>query len=321
MRRRIAAGFGCGLGFLAAGCGPRTAPEAQAPSTFTPPPGAFSVVTWNLRNYGWDDRDGGGQPDDFKPEAEREAVAEALGSIRPDVLAIQEIGDAAALEDFVLQLGRKGLRFDYVHGHPRSRAGDSMAVFSRFPIVETRAHTNETYRIGRTELPVLRGVLDVTLEVAPNYRFRLMTAHLKSKAYHALGQTEMRRNEARLLGQLARRALKEDPNLNLLVVGSLNDDPLSAPLRECTGPEGPEGLIDLRPADSAGDVWTHFNGELDLYSRVDYLLASPGMALENLSGNTCVVRHPAAARASDHRPVLGFFLMRDQPPKTPAERP
>ncbi|HKL21263.1 MAG TPA: hypothetical protein VJ904_05620, partial [Tichowtungia sp.] len=41
--------------------------------------------------------------------------------------------------------------------------------------------------------------MDVTIQVTPEYRFRLINAHLKSKVYSPLGQTEMRRNEARLL--------------------------------------------------------------------------------------------------------------------------
>jgi hypothetical protein len=123
-------------------------------------------------------------------------------------------------------------------------------VLSRFPIVARNPITNETYSIGSEELSVQRGFLNVDIQVNPEYRFRLLVAHLKSKLYNPLGQTEMRRNEARLLNKHVRRMLNRNADLNLVVVGDMNDTITSAALRELIG--SPPYLMDLRPADFGG---------------------------------------------------------------------
>lgn len=68
----------------------------------------------------------------------------------------------------------------------------------------------------------------------------------------------MRRNEARLLKNHVRGAPRQDPYTNLLVVGTFNDHIDSAAMREITGP-GQKHLIDPRPADEAGHIWTWFD--------------------------------------------------------------
>ncbi len=271
------------------------------------------MATYNLAWYSLDDRDGDGQRNDPKPAAERDAMASLLARIDADVLAVQEIGPTAMVEDLRHNLRARGLDYPYVDHAIRPQSDLGLAVFSRFPIVERKPRLDDAYRIGATNLPVLRGFADVTIEAAPGYRFRLIVAHLKSKTYHPLGQTEMRRNEARLLANHVRRALRSDPALNLLVAGDLNDSPDSGPLQEIVG-QGAIRLIDLRPADAVGDVWTHQGRGIDIYSRIDYLLASPGMAQEFVRGRSRAVRDPSVAVASDHRPLVAVFTARDAAP-------
>ncbi len=305
---------------LACGCrpppvpGPATREPAGAPAA-----GEFSVATYNLARYTLDDRDRDGQRNDPKPAGERAAQASLLARLRPDVLAVQEIGPAEVFEGLRGDLRAGGLEFPHVEHVIRPGSDLGLAVFSRFPIVERTPRMDDTYRIGETNLPVLRGFADVVIEPAPGYRFRLIVAHLKSKVYHPLGQTEMRRNEARLLANHVRRALRGNPATNLLVVGDLNDSPDSAPLHEILG-NGSTRLIDLRPADVVGDVWTHQGRGVDIYSRIDYVLASPGMALEFVRDRSRAVRDPAVPEASDHRPLFAVFTARDTapPPREPS---
>ncbi len=271
----------------------------------------FSVMTYNLCQYALTDRDGDGEPDDPKPESERRAAAALIAQERPDVLTVQEMGDAAVFTQFRDELHAAGQDYPYAERLNRGRMEINLAVLSRFPIISVQHHTNDWYSIGEAKVPVARGFLDVNIQVSPKYRFRLLTAHLKSKVYHSLGQTEMRRNEARLLNKVVRGILDENPDVNLLVAGDLNDDYNSAPLREVSGRRGGE-MTDLRPVDSAGDVWTYFYAAVDGYSRFDYFFVSHGMLPEVVRERTRVVRSPLTYKASDHRPVMAVFRAVDQ---------
>jgi len=270
------------------------------------PPATFSVMTYNLHQYALMDRDGGGEDDDPKPESEQKAVLSLIAKERPDMLAVQEMGDEIIFGQFREALRSAGLNYPYAELLRRGTIEANLAVLSRFPIVSVQHHTNDWYSIGPAKVPVARGFLDVTIQVNPDYQFRLLSAHLKSKVFSPLGQTEMRRNEARLLNKNVRTILKENPEVNLLVVGDMNDDYQSAALREVAGRRGGE-LTDLRPLDSVGDVWTCFRDYLDEYSRLDYLFVSEGMLPEVVKGKTRVVRDPLTVQASDHRPVIGVF--------------
>jgi endonuclease/exonuclease/phosphatase family metal-dependent hydrolase len=286
--------------FLAAGCGRPVDPV-----------GTFSVMTYNLRQYALTDRDGDGEADDPKPDRERRAAVRLIAAHRPDVLTVQEMGDAAVFSQFLADLRAAGLNYPYAELLECGRAEMNLAVLSRFPAVSVQHRTNDWYSIGETRVAVARGFLDAEFQVNPQYRFRLLAAHLKSKVYSPPGQTEMRRNEARLLNKAVREILEEHPGINLLVAGDLNDDYNSAPLREVRGRRGGE-LTDLRPADSAGDVWTCFRAATDSFGRLDYFFVSTGMLPEVIREQTRVVRDPLTYEASDHRPVIAVFRAVDR---------
>ncbi len=274
----------------------------------------FSLMTYNLNRFSYEDRDRDGQKDNFKPEEEITAILAILKNNRPDVLAIQEIGDAASFAIFTQRVAAAGLVYPHQEYLMMPEATVGLAVLSRFPIVQRDPITNETYSIGEETLPVQRGFLNVAIEVNPAYRFRLLVAHLKSKRFHPLGQTEMRRNEARLLSKNIRRILDQDPDLNLVLAGDLNDHIRSAALRELVGKQ--PMLHDLRPRDALGDLWSHYWDQEETYARLDYLLVSDGMKPEVVTGRCRVVSDPLTRVASDHRPVVAVFKAREQ--ATPA---
>jgi endonuclease/exonuclease/phosphatase family metal-dependent hydrolase len=296
---RIYCGFGSLFFLLATGCG--KSPEAVD---------TFSVMTYNLRQYALSDRDGDGEADDPKPENERRAALLLIAKENPDVLSVQEMGNAVMFEEFRDDLRALGLDYPYAALLDRGRFEVNLAILSRFPMVSVQHCTNEWYSIGEAKVPVVRGFLDAEFQVNPQYRFRLLSAHLKSKVYSPLGQTEMRRNEARLLSKRVREILDGHPGINLLVAGDLNDDYNSAPLREVRGRRGGE-MTDLRPVDSAGDVWTCFQPSTDSFSRFDYFFVSDGMLPDVVRNQTRVVRDPLTYEASDHRPVVAVFRAED----------
>lgn len=295
------------------GCRPRDSTPPASAAPYACAPGEFSVMTFNLGRYSLADRDGDGQKNDAKPEAERQAVIGLIADARPDVLTVVEIGGSSVFEEFQFALRNAGLDYPHIEYLRRGESEINMAVLSRFPITDRKPHTDDTYSIGPAEIPVLRGFIEVEIEPSPGYRFRLLAAHLKSKVFHQLGQTEMRRNEARLLNKHVRRLLKENPDANLLVVGDLNDTYQSAALREITGDKG-QYLHDLRPLDSVGDAWTHFTRSSDQYARIDFILASKGMLHEVVDAKTRAIRDPRIYLASDHRPIVAVFKAKDQQP-------
>lgn len=283
--------------------------HADLETALRPGKGEFSVMSYNLYRFQFDDRDKDGQANEFKPQDEIDAVMSIVRSVSPDVLACTEMGDGVAFDRFRAELKKVGL--DYPHAEHLMIEGSHthLAVVSRFPIVSRQNITNETYSIGTNTVPVQRGFLSVDFQVNENYRFRIVTAHLKSKRFSVLGQTEMRRNEGRLLNKNIRHFLDKDTNLNVLVVGDLNDTPKSAAIREVMGK--PEVLVDLHPADVYGDTWTHIFYPEESYERIDYALCSPGMAREAVSNKCHIVRDRLTYKASDHRPLVSVFRAQD----------
>jgi endonuclease/exonuclease/phosphatase family metal-dependent hydrolase len=320
-------------GGLAAGCSRATdaiTPAAPAPESAFPRPAAdeFSVMTFNLHQYALVDRDGQADTLEPKPRAEADAIVAVIRQAAPDILAIQEMGDPAAWAEFKYSLRQAGLEYGHEEYLRRGKSELNIAVLSRFPIVAHNSHTDDTYTIGPAQFPVMRGIIEVDIDINPAYRLRLMVAHLKSKVFHSFGQAEMRRNEARLLGNHVRAALKENPAVNLLVAGDLNDNPDSAALREITTYQRKRLLHDLRPTDANGDAWTHRDND-DTYQRIDYLLASDGLLPELVPAKTYVLRLPQLLGTSDHWPVVATFAARDRAPgegpdlsdRTPPEIP
>ena len=314
--------FLVGLSILAAaggsGCSlfQSETPAVAVPESAYPRPaeGEFSVMTFNLNQYALLDRDGDADTLEPKPPEEAGAIIEVIRQVSPDVLAVQEMGDPAAWAEFKYSLRQAGLDSGHEEYLRRGKSVLNLAVLSRFPIVATNSHVGDTYTIGPTQFPVMRGFVEIDVAVTPQYRLRLMVAHLKSKVFHSFGQAEMRRNEARLLNNHVREAIDGNPAVNLLVVGDFNDDPSSAVLREIRTYKRQTLLHDLRPADPVGDAWTHREND-DTYHRIDYMLASDGLMPEVIPEKAYVVRSPTLLRASDHRPLVAIFSAAERGPE------
>lgn len=289
------------------------APDQFNPSIPAPLPDEFSVMTFNLLRYGIHDRDKDGQANEMKPKDECDAILKVIAANAPDVLAVQEMGSLATFEQFAADLAARG--FNYPHRFHLDATGwkhTNLGLLSRHPFASVQGLTNDVYTVGPEEHNVSRGFIDAVVQVNTGFSFRIFVAHLKSKLFHPMGQTEMRRNEARLLSGYVRDAIEADPSANIVVVGDMNDSPRSKPLRTLLG-EPDQILIDTRPSDWAGSLWTHRQDWYDEYSRIDYILLSKGLHAELVPEKTRAVLMPEIFIGSDHRPLVAVFKNQDQP--------
>jgi endonuclease/exonuclease/phosphatase family metal-dependent hydrolase len=282
----------------------------------------FTVATYNLENY-LDHAAPGREP---KPLEARAKIAEILLQIRPDVLAVQEIGRPSALLELRDRLAAQGLNLPHWEHVGGFDTNIFVGVLSRFPIVARRPHTNESFLLQGRRFRTSRGFAEVDIRVSDRYTFTLFTAHLKSRREVEYGdQAELRLQEALKLRALIEARLRANPQANLLVMGDFNDTKDQPPIRTLIGRD-PFRLVDARPAERNGDTappprpdwdprwitWTHFYGKEDSYERIDYILISPGMAREWHREGSYVPNIPNWGVASDHRPVVATFYAEDR---------
>ena len=307
MRRRYA-GITFGLLALIAAFSCR---RAEPPPRFFPAPasGEFTVMSYNVRMFRYSDRDNDGQEDDFKPESEVIPLLGLIHDAAPDIVVMQELGDLAALETLRQRL--KELGSDYPHYDHLIGSSDfaNLGILSKFPIIARDPLTNLVYSIQSNTLPVLRGFQQVDIDVR-GHPIRVINAHLKSKLFHELGQTEMRRNEARLLASHLRRLAREQPDQPLVVCGDFNDGYNSSALRELLAQENLR-IEDLRLSDRFGDMWTHYFRRDQVHSRIDYIMVNPVMKARWVEAKSGVIRDARTYEASDHRPIVATFKESD----------
>lgn len=277
----------------------------------------FRVATYNLKGYM--DKPIGPRP--AKSSMAKDCIAQIIKDVRPDVLAVQEIGGFSALLHLKDSLKEEGLAFPHYEIVAGYDTNIFVAVLSRFPFQGSHPHTNGVYLLGGRRLRVQRGFAEVQIQPASNYTFTLFVAHLKSRLAYAMGdEAEMRLQEAMLLRELIDERLSANPEANIIVAGDLNDLRSSRPVRILVG-RGKNRLMDCRPSEAGispeGKVllreealpvnWTHYFATDDTYSRVDYILLSQGMAREVIPPETFVYGAPNWGCASDHRPVAATF--------------
>jgi endonuclease/exonuclease/phosphatase family metal-dependent hydrolase len=272
-------------------------------------PNDVVVMSYNLTAFGLADRDNDGQKDDFKPEEEVNAAVGIIMSVRPHILALQEVGDEKAIEDLRQRLSARGLEFnhsDLLIGPHREL---NLAILSQNPIDRSLHVTNLTFSIRDHVLPVQRGFQQVDILVGATQKMRIVNVHLKSKRFHVAGHTEMRRNEARLLATHLRRSARETDAPPLVVCGDFSDSLSSAAMREIINDESRLTALSIR--DGHGDDWTYHSPEDQTYTRTGYFLADSFWSTRWQVEKSGIIRGRDAAVASAHRPLVAAFSIKD----------
>jgi endonuclease/exonuclease/phosphatase family metal-dependent hydrolase len=278
----------------------------------------FRVAAYNVENYL-------DQPTDsrrFTKSNEAKAkVRESIRAMKPDVIALAEMGGTNALLELRDSLKAEGVDLPYWEHITGFDTNIHVAVLSRFPITARRPHTNDNFLLNGRRFRVGRGFLEVEVKVNANYSFTLLAAHLKSKRpVPEADEAELRLEEAKLLRAKVDAILRSNPNANIVVAGDFNNTKNSPSTRALMG-TGRFRLVDTRPAERNGDnvpnpnprfepknvTWTYYYGVEDSYSRVDYILLSPSMAREWLKDETYIPTIPKWGVGSDHRPLVAGF--------------
>jgi endonuclease/exonuclease/phosphatase family metal-dependent hydrolase len=285
-------------------------------------PATFRVVTYNVEGY----LEAATPSRPAKSTESRAKVRESIRALAPDVIALQEIGGTNALLELRDALKQEGLDLAHWELVDGADTNINVAVLSRFPFTARRPHSHESFLLGGRRFHSSRGIAEVDVQVHPSYKFTLIAAHLKSRRLVAQAdEAELRLEEARIVREKIDLRLGADPEANLVVLGDLNDTQDSASTKMILG-RGKTKLVDTRPAERAvpGEpssdrerparkvTWTHFYAKDDVYSRIDYILISPGMANEWVRQETYALTLFDWGVASDHRPILVTFVSEDR---------
>jgi len=275
----------------------------------------FRIASYNVENYITMPRriDGKLRVKAGKPESERDAVVRMVGSIRPDVLGLQEMGEPGQFSDLQRRLRKSGLVFPYSEYLQAADTSRHIALLSRTPIVEHHSQNDLPLRVNSVTLHSPRGILDVTVEPVPGERIRILCVHLKAKLEVAeYDQADLRLAESQYLRRYVRDILRTDPSARLVLMGDFNDTKNEKEIWQIMGkPEWPDSLTALPLADERGAFWTEFWSYADVYSRIDYIMVSKKLEGEVDSGQSGIARPPFWNEASDHCPV---YLTLRKPP-------
>lgn len=221
------------------------------------------VGTWNLENLYRPGAATWRPSTDAVYQAKLSALAHTVTALAPDVLAVQEVGEPAALDDLVAAIG--GEWHVAVSAFPDSR-GIRVGMLSRLPIDDTAEVVDFPPGIG--PLPadddggvserMGRGALRVRVRTAGGTALDVATCHLKSKLLTFPGgrftprdEGERARHGAYAIYRRSAEAatLRTDANAvlagagaerALVVCGDLNDDENAATTQLFLGPGGSE---------------------------------------------------------------------------------
>jgi len=225
-----------------------------------------TVATWNLENLYRPGHEFGPVNDEVY-RRKLDALADTMTEIDADILAVQEVGDPAALADLVALLPDRW--HDCLSSHPDAR-GIRVGFMSRFAFLDTLDITDFPESLGPVHVSdgtsadplttrMRRGALQVRVETEIGI-LHLITAHLKSKLLTFPGNRFTPRNEderARVGAhavdrraaeaatvRIAATALLEAVNLPpgpdpaVIVLGDLNDTEVAATTQILQGPPG-----------------------------------------------------------------------------------
>jgi endonuclease/exonuclease/phosphatase family metal-dependent hydrolase len=284
--------------------------DRNSPAQAIPVGKGLRFITYNVENWLTMDRlvDRKALKNAPKPESEKAAVVRLLARQAPDVLGLCEIGEASDLAELQQRLKAGGLDLPNLHFTGGSDPTRHLGILSRFPITSTAKPVDTEYKLDGQTFAINRGILDATIE-AGSKSYRFVGVHLKSKRDSEQGDQEaIRLHEARLLRRHVDSILRKNAGARLIVYGDFNDTRATPALKTITGKyNAPDYLTCIPAKDSHHEAWTYYWELHDIYSRIDFIMVSPGIKKDVIFQQAKIVDDSEWQQASDHRPLLAVF--------------
>lgn len=298
------------------------------------------VASYNLKRYSGSaygtNVGGGTRP---KPADECSAVRDVILEVRPDIIAVQEIGDEEWLDKLAddLEKAENGIAFPHRILLRGSDRFNRLAVLSRLPF-------KQKIIIPAPAQILTRGLLGVEVAVGNGEKaFRLYNIHLKSKISNNKDDPDSnlrREREARCVRSLIETRVADrseakrkvfsmvgkaeklpagSPVELFAIVGDFNDLPHSKQL-ESIEDENFAKILPAKaknpPSEGAGtEFFTYFHPRsytnaayLKYRGTYDRILVSPSLYKNHYVPESAKIANvPAAKKASDHRLIYADF--------------
>lgn len=272
------------------------------------------VASYNVENYLVMDRivSGRWQEDYPKPLKERRIIRSVINQTNPDILAIQEMGEAVYLQELWGDLNRtKGTEFKYSAWMTGQQEGEKrhLALLSKIPFTKIDEPKDLSFKYFEGERSPSRGLMEIEFKTGDT-NWSLFNLHLKSKWTERPDDPEAairREKEARAIRDYIRTKFPPYTDPHYLVLGDFNDHKNSAPLRRFLQVNNSTLTQMIQCSDQKGHFWTHYWDKQDSYARFDYLLASPKLFKKLVPDSAKIGGFHLCLLGSDHRIVFADF--------------
>ncbi len=268
----------------------------------------LTVATYNIENYVAADRmtEAGYRKDYPKPEVEKQALRKVILGLKPDVLALQEMGPGPYLDELRRDLKAEGLDYPFAVLLEGPDVDRHVALLARRPPKAVKQHADLGFTYFGAREKVKRGLLEATFATEVG-DVTVFAVHLKSRFTDRPDDPEsaIRRGaEALAVREAVLKRFPDPAAARFLILGDCNDSKDSKPVQSLLQ-RGKTTLAELLPAtDTRGESWTYSYHKDDSYSRVDHILASPALHAAVANGSARIYDGPDTRAASDHRPVV-----------------
>ena len=266
----------------------------------------LTVATFNVRNL-FDANDDPFTHDETtptKPRAELRCLANIIRELNADVLALQEVESRGYLKRvrdvFLADMGYEQI----VHYEGNDMRGIDVCLMTRLDVGPVTSYRHLRFVDDNGDLRGLnRDILRVELR-GGSQPFEVWVLHLKSNSGGREAAEPIRLGEVRQIRRLLDQALRQDPQRRIIVCGDFNDTAESATVRGIVG-SGKNSLQSFWKETPETDRITY---NLEPHrSMIDFILCSPAMAANYISGTYRIRSGSLAEVGSDHNPVVAEF--------------
>jgi endonuclease/exonuclease/phosphatase family metal-dependent hydrolase len=285
----------------------------RGPDGTVAPPVTLTIGSYNVRDF-FDDVDDPAHQDTVLTAAQVAAKIKALGAairaINADILALAEVENKALLDRLVSE-ELPTLKYTYSYLKPGNDArGINVALLSRYAPRTTVSHVGDRFPGvdgDTTNYGFSRDCLELVFEPSTGRRLVLLINHLRATDFGTAAAESIARRyaQAARVRQIADQYLKT-AGANVAVVGDMNDTPGSKTLNLLIN--GTPPLFDVTTLVATADRWTHLYDSKK--EQLDYILVSPGMKEDLVTGSVQIPHTQIFKDASDHYPVSARFNLK-----------